>query len=57
MGENYLINKNNGLIIITEKYLKVFDKTSSLKDQNIYEMKINSWTNKYKDISVNGGKI
>ena len=50
-------NKNKGIIEITTKYLKIDDKNSKEIEENIYRMRINCLTNKFKDISVNGKKI
>tara|TARA_Y100001968_G_C18683442_1_gene403508 strand:- start:39 stop:443 length:405 start_codon:yes stop_codon:yes gene_type:complete len=48
--------KEQGIIEITTKYLKI-DTTNSKKiEENIYVMNINCLNNKYKDISVNGKK-
>ena len=48
--------KGKGIIEITTKYLKI--DTNSLMEikENIYVMRINCLTNKFKDISVNGKK-
>jgi len=59
LGRQYLdseslINKEKGVIEISTKYLKIDTKDSGVFEENIYTMKINCITNKYKDISVNG---
>ena len=54
MDKDSLINKDNGLIEITTKYLKKDAKDPENIQQYIYTMKINCLTNKYKDVSVNG---
>ena len=48
--------KGNGIIEVTTKYLKMDTNTSKEMEENIYTMKINCMTNKFKDISVNGKK-
>ena len=48
--------KGKGIIEITTKYLKIETNTSKEIEENIYIMKINCLTNKFKDISVNGKK-
>ena len=48
--------KGKGIIEITTKYLKIETNTSQKIEENIYRMKINCLTNKFKDISVNGNK-
>ena len=48
--------KENGIIEITTKYLKIDTSTSKEIEQNIYVMNINCLANKFKDISVNGKK-
>ncbi len=48
--------KGKGIIELTTKYLKIDTSTSREIDENIYVMKINCLTNKFKDISVNGKK-
>ena len=49
-----LIIKGKGIIEITTKYLRIDPESSKEIEENIYEMKINCLTNKFKDISVNG---
>ena len=49
-------NKGKGIIEITTKYLKIDTNTSKEIEENIYIMKINCLTYKFKDISVNGKK-
>ena len=48
--------KGRGIIEITTKYLKIDSNTSKKIEENIYIMRINCLTNKFKDISVNGKK-
>ena len=48
--------KGKGIIELTTKYLKIDSNTSKQIEENIYIMKINCMTNKFKDISVNGKK-
>ena len=48
--------KGKGIIEITTKYLKIYSNDSKKIEENIYTMKINCLTNKFKDISVNGKK-
>tara|TARA_B100000214_G_C23570246_1_gene446995 strand:- start:25 stop:426 length:402 start_codon:yes stop_codon:yes gene_type:complete len=54
--KNSLINKGNGILEITTKYVKIDDNYKKNIDENIYIMRINCINNKYKDISVNGKK-
>ena len=61
MGIQYLdrdsINiEEKGIIELTTKYIKIAPSTSKEIEENIYIMKINCMTNKFKDISVNGKK-
>ena len=49
-----LIIKGKGIIEITTKYLRIDPESSKEIEENIYVMKINCLTNKFKDISVNG---
>jgi len=44
------------IIELTTKYIKIAPSTSKKIEENIYIMKINCLTNKFKDISVNGKK-
>ena len=44
------------IIELTTKYIKIVPGTSKEIEENIYIMKINCMTNKFKDISVNGKK-
>ena len=46
--------KEKNIIEITTKYIKIDSSTSNEIEENIYIMKINCLTNKFKDISVNG---
>ena len=48
--------KGKGIIELTTKYIKIAPSTSKEIEENIYIMKINCMTNKFKDISVNGKK-
>tara|TARA_Y100001968_G_C19135652_1_gene608953 strand:- start:261 stop:677 length:417 start_codon:yes stop_codon:yes gene_type:complete len=48
--------KEKGIIELTTKYLVIDTNTSREIEENIYTMKINCLTNKFKDISVNGKK-
>ena len=48
--------EEKGIIELTTKYIKIDSSTSKEIDENIYIMKINCMTNKFKDISVNSKK-
>ena len=48
--------EEKGIIELTTKYIKVDSSTSKEIEENIYIMKINCMSNKFKDISVNGKK-
>ena len=48
--------EEKGIIEITTKYIKIDSSTSKEIEENIYIMKINCMTNKFKDISINGKK-
>ena len=48
--------EEKGIIELTTKYIKIDSRTSKEIEENIYIMKINCMTNKFKDISVNGKK-
>ena len=48
--------KGKGVIELTTRYLKIDTNSSKKIEENIYIMKINCLTNKFKDISVNGKK-
>ncbi|WP_269612708.1 hypothetical protein [Prochlorococcus marinus] len=48
--------EKKGIIELTTKYIKIDSITSKEIEENIYIMKINCMTNKFKDISVNGKK-
>ena len=48
--------EEEGIIELTTKYIKIDSSTSKEIEENIYIMKINCMTNKFKDISVNGKK-
>ena len=54
--EDNLIYTKKGVIEMKTKYLNIDPEKSSKIEENIYVMKINCITNKYKDISVNGKK-
>ena len=56
LEEDSLIIKGKGIIEITTKYLRIDPESSKEIAENIYAMKINCLTNKFKDISVNGKK-
>ena len=49
--------EEKGIIELTTKYIKIDSGTSKKIEENIYIMKINCMTNKFKDISINGKKI
>ena len=51
-----LDNKGRGIIEVKTKYLKIGTNNSKAIEENIYTMRINCVTNKFKDISVNGKK-
>ena len=51
-----LIIKGKGMIEITTKYLRIDPESSKEIEENIYAMKINCLTNKFKDIAINGKK-
>ena len=53
---NSLERKGKGIIEATTKYLKIDINTSKEIEENIYIMRIDCLTNKFKDISVNGKK-
>ena len=46
--------KDNGVIEVAAKYLKIDSTTSKELEENTYIMRINCLNNKFKDISVNG---
>ena len=48
--------EEKGIIEIATKYLRLDTNTSNTIEENIYIMNINCYTNKFKDISVNGKK-
>ena len=48
--------EEKGIIELTTKYIKFDSSTSKEIEENIYIMKINCLTYKFKDISVNGKK-
>ena len=48
--------EEKGLIELITKYIKIAPSSSKEIEENIYIMKINCMTNKFKDISVNGKK-
>ena len=56
LDTNSIDIEEKGIIELTTKYIIVDSSTSKEIDENIYIMKINCMTNKFKDISVNGKK-
>ncbi len=56
LDRDNIIIKGKGIIELTTKYLKIDTSTSKGIEENIYIMRINCLTNKFKDISVNGKK-
>ena len=56
LEEDSLIIKGKGIIEITTKYSKIDPESLKEIEENIYAMKINCFTNQFKDISVNGKK-
>ena len=50
-------NKGKGIIELTTKYLKFDTDGFKTIEEKIYTMRINCFTNEFKDISVNGKKI
>ena len=48
--------KGKGIIELKTKYLEIETNTSKEKEENIYIMRINCLTNRFKDISINGKK-
>ena len=48
--------EEKGIIELTTKYIKIAPESLKGIEENIYIMKINCMTNKFKDISVNGKK-
>ena len=56
IDRNSLNTKGEGIIELTSKYLKIDPNSSKKIEENIYIMKINCLTNKFKNISVNGKK-
>ena len=48
--------EEKGIIELATKYIRIDSSTSKEIEENIYIMKINCMTNKFKDISVNGKK-
>ncbi len=56
LDRNSIEIKGEGIIELTTKYIRTNSKTSKKLEENIYIMKINCLTNKFKDISVNGKK-
>ena len=51
---NQYSDKDQGVIEIKTKFLKLDDSNSDKFEVNIYTMDINYLTNEYKDVSVNG---
>ncbi len=56
IDKDSLYNKERGIIDITTKYIKIDPNNPRNIEENLYLMRINCLTNKYKDISVNGRK-
>ena len=56
LDRNSLDRKGKRIIEVTTKYLIINTNTSKKIEENIYTMKINCLTNKFKDVSVNGKK-
>jgi hypothetical protein len=56
LDRDSIVIEEKGIIEITTKYIKIAPSTSKEIEENIYIMKINCMTNKFKDISVNGKK-
>ena len=54
LDRNSLNAKSESVIEITTKYSKIDANTSKITEDNIYIMRINCTTNKFKDISING---
>tara|TARA_Y100001968_G_scaffold293782_1_gene299917 strand:+ start:152 stop:553 length:402 start_codon:yes stop_codon:yes gene_type:complete len=54
LDRNSLNAKSESIIEITTKYSKLDPNTSEIIEDNIYVMRINCMTNKFKDISING---
>ena len=54
LDRNSLKSKSESVKEIITKYSKIDPNTSEIIEDNIYVMRINCLTNKYKDISVNG---
>ena len=50
-------NQSKGIIELKTKYLELDANTSKEIEENIYSMRINCLTNKFKDISANGKEI
>ncbi len=48
--------EEKGIIELTTRYIKIDSSNSKEIEENVYIMKINCMTNKFKDISVNGNK-
>ena len=56
LDRNSVDRKGEGIIEVNTKYLRIDTNKSREIEENIYIMKINCLTNKFKDISVNGKK-
>jgi len=56
IDKNSVDSKGKRVIEITTKYLEFDANTSKEIEENIYIMKIDCITNKFKDISINGKK-
>jgi len=53
---NNIKNKDKGVIDISTKYLKIDTNNSEEIEENIYTMRINCSSSKFKYISINGKK-
>ena len=54
LGMERISNKDKGVLEISTKYIKIDKRTSKKIEENIYTMRINCLTHKFKDISING---
>ena len=50
-------NKDNKVLELSTKYIKIDTDSTKEIEENIYRMRINCSTHKFKDISVNGKNI
>ena len=57
LDRNSKDNKDNGIIEVKTKYLKLDGNESKSIEERIYIMRINCLSDEFKDISVNGKKI